>query len=224
MSSAKTVGVVLAGSGVYDGSEIHEAVVTLLALDRAKVKIEIMAPDVPQMHVINHLAGQPAAGAIRNVLTEAARIARGSIKDIAQIKAKMLDALIFPGGFGLAKNLCDYAVKGAGCTVNTEVTRLIKEMHSAGKPLGFICIAPVIAAKVLGNLHPVLTIGNDPQTIADIEKMGGRHQLHLVDEIAEDIVNKIISTPAYMLGPSIAYVSQGIEKLVARILELTDVK
>jgi len=220
MNANKRIGVVLAGSGVFDGSEIHEAVITLLALDRAQAQIIMMAPNVPQMHVIDHQKGQPAAGETRHVLTEAARIARGEVKDIAQITANDLDGLVFPGGYGAAKNLCDFAVKGVDCSVNPEVARLIKEMHAAKKPMGFICIAPVLAAKVLGQLHPELTIGNDAQTAEAIEKMGGKHVTRRVDEIAEDSTHKIISTPAYMLGPSISHVAQGIEKLVARLIKL----
>jgi len=220
MSHHKTIGVALAGSGVQDGSEIHEAVLTLLALDRANVKIEIMAPDVQQRHVINHLSGEQMTNESRNVLREAARIARGKIRNIKTVTEAELDGLIFPGGYGAAKNLCDYALKGINFSVNPDVSRIIKAMHAAQKVQGFICIAPVIAAKVLGEYKPELTIGNDPETAADIEKLGGRHLPRKVDEIAEDKINKLISTPAYMLGPSIAYVAKGIDRLVTRVVEL----
>lgn len=213
----KKVGVVLAGSGVMDGSEIHEATLTLYFLDRAGAEIVCMAPDVEQRDVVNHLKGEPS-NETRNVLVEAARIARGNIKDIKEIKASDLDALIFPGGYGAAKNLCDFAIKGADCTVNPEVERLIKEMHEAGKPMGFICIAPVIAAKVLG---AEVTIGNDKDTAAAIEKMGGKHVVKNVDDIALDEKNNVVSTPAYMLGPTISKVALGIEKLVNKVLELS---
>ncbi|MCD6133333.1 MAG: isoprenoid biosynthesis glyoxalase ElbB [Deltaproteobacteria bacterium] len=213
----KKVGVVLAGSGVMDGSEIHEATLTLYFLDRAGAEIVCMAPDVEQRDVVNHLKGEPS-NETRNVLVEAARIARGNIKDIKEIKASDLDALIFPGGYGAAKNLCDFAIKGADCTVNPEVERLIKEMHEAGKPMGFICIAPVIAAKVLG---AEVTIGNDKDTAAAIEKMGGKHVVRNVDDIAVDEKNNVVSTPAYMLGPTISKVALGIEKLVNKVLELS---
>ena len=147
------VGVVLSGSGVFDGAEIHEATLTLLFLDNAGAEIICMAPNVDQMHVVDHTKGE-ATGEKRNVLVESSRIARGAIKDMKEVKAGDLDALIFPGGFGAAKNLCSFAVNGVDCTVNPEVERLIKEMHAAKKPLGFACIAPVIAAKVLGSLAP----------------------------------------------------------------------
>jgi enhancing lycopene biosynthesis protein 2 len=157
------VGVVLSGCGVYDGSEIHEATLTLLYLDRAGAEIVCMAPDVAQMEVVNHVKGE-SAGEKRNVLQESSRIARGAIKDIKDVKSRDLDALVFPGGFGAAKNLCNFATKGAECSVNPEVERLIKEMHAEKKPIGFECISPVIAARVLGGFNPQLTIGNDKGT------------------------------------------------------------
>lgn len=218
----KKVGVVLSGCGVYDGAEIQEAVITLLALDRAGAQIICMAPEVPQMHVINHLKGEPATGENRNVLIESARIARGEIKNMKSVKAADLDALIFPGGYGAAKNLCTFAVDDANCKVNPEVERLVKEMHGANKPMGFICIAPVIAAKVLGAAHhPQVTIGNDPSTAQAIEQMGGRHLTRKVDEVAIDEENKIATAPAYMLGPTISHVARGIEKCVEAVLKMT---
>jgi len=219
--SDKKVGVVLAGCGVYDGSEIHEAVLTLLALDEAGAQMVIMAPDVEQMHVIDHTKGDVAEGEKRNVLTEAARIARGEIRNIAEVKEEELDALVFPGGYGAAKNLCTFATEGTNCSVNPDVERLVKEMHSAGKPLGFICIAPALGAKILGEHHPTLTTGNDKGTAEAIEAMGGKHVERTVDDIAVDEKNKIVSTPAYMLGPSIAFVAKGIKKCVNKVLELS---
>jgi enhancing lycopene biosynthesis protein 2 len=213
------VGVVLSGCGVFDGAEIHESALTLFFLDRAGAQIICMAPDVDQMDVINHMKGE-AAGEKRNVLVESSRIARGDIKDIKDVKAADLDALVFPGGFGAAKNLCSFAVKGADCTVNADVRRLVKEMHSSKKPIGFICIAPVIAAKVLGSFKPQLTIGNDKDTAEAIEKMGGKHVVSTVDNIVVDQTNKIVTTPAYMLGPTISKVALGIEKLIKEILKM----
>ena len=217
---SKRVGVVLAGCGVFDGAEIHEAVLTLYALDRAGADVTIMAPDVNQMHVIDHGQGAPEDGATRNVLTESARIARGEVVDIATVRADQLDALIFPGGFGAAKNLCTFAVDGPNCTVNGEVDRLVKEMSVAKKPQGFICIAPAIAAKVLGELGLKLTIGNDADTAAGIEALGASHVDFPVDEIVTDDAHLVVSTPAYMLGPSIAHVAKGIDKLVTKVLSL----
>jgi len=213
------VGVVLSGCGVYDGAEIHEATLTLLFLDRAGAEIICMAPNVDQMDVVNHIKGE-ASGEKRNVLVEASRIARGVIKDIKDVKAGDIDVLVFPGGFGAAKNLCNFAVKGADCTVNPGVEKLIKEMHSAKKPIGFICIAPVIAAKVLGSFNPQLTIGNDKGTAEAIEKMGGKHIVSPVENAVVDQKNKIVTTPAYMLGPTISKVALGIEKVINEVLKL----
>ncbi len=216
----KRAGVVLAGCGVYDGAEIHEAVLTLLFLNRAGAEIICLAPDRQQHHVINHLSGQEAPGETRNMLAEGARIARGNIKGMGEISATDLDLLIFPGGYGAAKNLSDFAFKGRDCTVERETERLIKEMHAAAKPQGFICIAPVIAAKVLGAQGPLLTIGSDAQTAAAIEAMGGKHVDCPVDDIVADERNKLVSTPAYMLAQNISEVAIGVEKLVGKVLGL----
>jgi len=213
------VGVVLSGCGVFDGAEIHEATLTLLYLDRAGAEIICMAPNIDQMDVVNHVKGE-AAGEKRNVLVEASRIARGNIKDMKDVKAADLDALIFPGGFGAAKNLCNFAVKGPDCAVHPDIERLIKEMHTAKKPIGFACIAPVIAAKVLGSYAPKLTIGTDEGTAGAVEQMGGKHIKAPVDKVIIDEKNKIITTPAYMLGPTISKVAQGMEKLVEEVLKL----
>ncbi len=216
----KRVGVVLSGCGYLDGAEIQEATLTLLALDRRGAEAFALAPDDPQLDVVDHLTRQAVAGAARNVRAEAARIARGAVADLATAKGAAFDALVFPGGFGAAKNLCSFAADGARMKVNSHVERLIREMHAATKPMGFICIAPVLAAKVLGEWRPTLTIGDDAETAAALEAMGARHQARKVDEIAIDPGLKLVSTPAYMLGPSIAKVAAGIEKLVFAVLDL----
>jgi enhancing lycopene biosynthesis protein 2 len=221
MTAERRVGVVLAGCGFLDGAEIHEATLTLLFLDRKGAKVIAMAPSVEQMHVVDHTRGEAAPGERRSVLAESARIARGKITDIARVKAVDLDALILPGGFGAAKNLCTFAIDGTRMKVNAEVERLVREVRLAGKPLGFICIAPVIAAKVLGEQRPRLTIGSDPDTARAIEAFGASHVECKVDEIVVDEKLKIVSTPAYMLGPTIAPVASGIEKLVSAVLEMT---
>lgn len=216
---AKKTGVLLSGCGVFDGSEIHEAVLTLLFLDRAGAETICMAPDIDQPGVINHLTSQETDEK-RNVLVESARIARGEIKNLKDINASDLDALILPGGFGAAKNLCDFAVKGSDSTVNPEVKKLISGMIDAEKPVGGICIAPATLTSALADRKPEVTIGNDMDTAAAIEKMGGRHIQCNVDEIHVDEKNKIVTTPAYMLGPGIKDIANGIEKLVAKVLEL----
>lgn len=220
MSAGKRVGVVLSGCGFLDGAEIHEACCTLLSLDKAGAVVTCMAPDVAQMHVVDHGAGAPAEGQQRNVLAESARIARGEIVNMATVGAEQLDALIFPGGFGAAKNLSSFAVDGPACSIHADVDRLIKEMHGAGKPIGFICIAPALGAKSLGELGVRLTIGNDPGTAAGLEALGAKHQNCPVDDIVVDARHKVVSTPAYMLGPSIGPVSRGIEKLVETVLSM----
>ncbi|AOV97923.1 isoprenoid biosynthesis protein ElbB [Edwardsiella hoshinae] len=214
----KRVGVVLSGCGVFDGSEIHEAVLTLLALSRAGVQAVCLAPDREQAQVIDHRRGEAVAEQ-RNILVEAARIARGEVQPLDQADASQLDALIVPGGFGAAKNLSSLASEGAECWVDSDLQRLVKQLHQAGKPLGFICIAPALLPKLLG--EPVrVTIGNDAGTVAAIEAMGGQHVACPVDEIVVDAAQRVVTTPAYMLAGSIAEAAQGIDKLVAQVLEM----
>ncbi len=217
---SKKVGVILSGCGVYDGSEIHEAVLTMLALDRRGAEMVLCAPDVAQMHVVNHLTGEVAEGEERNVLVESARIARGEIRDLATVKADELDALILPGGFGAAKNLCDFAVKGADCSVHPEVARLVREVHAQGKPVAAVCIAPALIAKVLGGEAPELTIGTDEATAGALEAMGARHVACPVKEFVVDRERKLVSTPAYMLGQRISEVAEGIDRTVEALLDL----
>ncbi len=214
------VGVLLSGCGFLDGAEIHESVLTLLALDRAGATIICMAPNIDQHHVINHLT-QEATEEKRNVLEESARIARGEIKDLKDVSASDLDALILPGGFGAAKNLSDFAFQGTDATVNPEVKRILEEMIAAGKPVGAICIAPATLTRALSDINPEVTIGNDQGTATAIESMGGQHKTCTVDLIHSDNKNKIVTTPAYMLGPGIKDVAEGIQKLVDRVIELT---
>lgn len=217
----KKVAVVLSGCGVFDGAEIHESVITLLALSRGGADVKSYAPNIPQMHVMDHLKGQPTDEK-RNVLVESARIARGEIKDLAEADIKDFDAVIFPGGFGAAKNLCDFAVKGIVCSVNPVVEKFVTDGLKAGKVMGFICIAPALLAKIAGKsgIHPDVTIGTDKGTAEAVEKMGARHVACQVNEIAVDETNKIVTTPAYMLGQNIGEVAEGIEKLVAKVLEM----
>lgn len=215
------VGVVLSGCGVYDGSEIHESVLTLYFLDKLGATALIMAPDVDQVHVVNHLTGEVSQGEKRNVLAEAARIARGNIKDIKNIRATEIDALIFPGGYGAAKNLCSFAFDGVNCKVNGDVARLTREVYALGKPIGAICIAPAMIAKIFGEATPVeLTIGTDKETADAINVMGGRHVSCTASNIVIDSKNKVVSTPAYMLAGSIREAGEGIEKLVKTVLDM----
>ncbi|WP_145562048.1 isoprenoid biosynthesis glyoxalase ElbB [Yersinia aldovae] len=215
----KTVGVVLSGCGVYDGAEIHESVLTILALDRAGARVLFFAPDKPQLHVINHFNGEVVAQE-RNVLVESARIARGQIAPLCDADSNRLDALIVPGGFGSAKNLSDFAIQGPECVIDPDLVKLTQSMHKSGKPIGFMCISPVMLPKLLGK--PVrLTIGNDPDTIEAIEIMGGEHIICPADDVVVDAKNKVVTTPAYMLAGSISEAAKGIDKLVTKVLDLT---
>jgi len=215
----KTIAVVLAGCGAQDGSEIQEATLTLYFLDKLGANIVCFAPKKPQWHTIDHFTGKVQEEEHRLILQESARICRGEIKDLSQAEVNSLDGLIFPGGFGVAKNLCTYAFEKENCQVDKEVERIILSMHEAGKPQGFICIAPVLAAKVLGKYHPQLTIGNDPSTAKILEQWGARHIISRVDEMVYDPQQKIASTAAYMLGPTISKIALGIEKLAIQIME-----
>jgi enhancing lycopene biosynthesis protein 2 len=207
----KKVGLLLSGCGVNDGAEIHESVIAMLALDRAGVEMELMAPNIDQMHVINHYTGQEM-DEYRNVLVEASRIARGNIKDMAEISGNDIDALIIPGGFGVAKNLCDYAMAGSECSINPDVYRLLSELQLLNKPIGAICIAPVMMAKIFGEqgVSANMTIGFDEATSKDIESMGSVHVECKVSDMVVDEDNNLVSTPAYMEAQSIKEAADGI--------------
>ena len=215
------VGVLLSGSGVQDGSEIHESVLTALFLEKSRAEIVFMAPNIDQMHVMNHYNGQEM-DEFRNVLVESARIARGNIKDLAEIRGEDLDALIIPGGLGVAKNLSDYAMSRSECSINPDVYRLVVEMLISKKPIGAICIAPAMMSKILfeQSLSANLTVGSDATTSKDIEAMGSQHQNCSTREVVIDVKNKIVSTPAYMDAKSISEVAEGIEKLVNEIVSM----
>nr|WP_314876954.1 isoprenoid biosynthesis glyoxalase ElbB [uncultured Pseudomonas sp.] len=215
----KKVAVILSGCGVYDGAEIHESVITLLRLDQRGAQVQCFAPNIPQLHVIDHLTGEQTSET-RNVLVESARIARGQVKDIREADVSEFDALIVPGGFGAAKNLSNFAVEGDKCTVQPDVLALAEAFAQAGKPVGLMCISPALAAKIYGP-GVVCTIGNDTGTSAAVVKMGGTHEECDVHDIVEDTQRKLVSTPAYMLATSISDAASGIYKLVDRVLELT---
>lgn len=213
------VAVVLAGCGVYDGAEINEAVLTLLSLEQQGASYQCFAPDIEQMHVINHLTGEPEAGERRNVLVEAARIARGNIKELAEADVGDFDALLVPGGFGAAKNLCNFAVAGAGMEVLPQFLQLAQAFHEAGKPIGLVCIAPVMAAAICG-AGTQCTIGSDAETAAAIETMGAQHLACPVSEARVDTANKLVTTPAYMLAGSVSEAYSGISECVKEVLAL----
>ena len=216
------VGVVLSGCGHQDGSEIHEAVFTLHAIEKAGAEAIIMAPDMDQFHVINHLNGNEELSESRNILVESARIARGKVVDVASVSGHQLDALIFPGGTGMAKNIFDYSMAGINCTVISDVQRLVVEILEADKPLGAICIAPVMIAKVLEYLGRTGTVtgGFNVEINNDIRAMGINAVEVGAEEIVVDKENKLVTTPAYVEAKSMNESFTGIEKLVNKVLEL----
>lgn len=213
---SKRIAVVLSGCGFMDGAEIHESVLTLLHLHEQNLTPHCFAPDKNQTKVVNHKTEQEE-NTPRNILTESARIARGQISPLSELKASDFDALVFPGGFGAALNLCDFAIKGPDCAVDADAERVIQEFYQAKKPIGAICIAPALIARVLGSQGVSLTIGHDEGTAQAIESLGAKHQNKKVDEIAVDDAHKIVSTPAYMLGQNPAEVGKGIKALIQKI-------
>lgn len=209
--------VILSGCGVFDGSEIHEATLTLYAISKNGGEYEIFAPNIDQHHVINHITGQEMAEK-RNVLVESARIARGNIKALSNFNSGDFDAVIFPGGFGAAKNLSDWALKGPDGNVIPEVVNVIKDMVESGKPMGALCISPVLFAKVLKGAK--LTIGSDKSTIDDVKKAGAEHVKTTHGEIVFDKQYKLVTTPCYMLDATIAQIGEGAENVVKAIMEM----
>ncbi|MBV7263567.1 isoprenoid biosynthesis glyoxalase ElbB [Photobacterium sp. WH77] len=214
----KKVAVILSGSGVFDGSEIHEAVLALYAIEQAGASWHCFAPNVDQHHVINHITGEPM-NETRNVLIEAARIARGQIQDVAELSARDFDALLLPGGFGAAKNLSDFAIKGASCQIHPEVKRACQEFARAQKPAAYLCIAPVLIPQIYGK-GAKGTIGHEKEVASAFRAMGGDHIDCPVDEFVLDQERCLLSTPAYMLAGSISEAASGINKLVQQLVKM----
>lgn len=216
----KKVAVLLSGCGVFDGSEIHESVMVLLALDRAGAQAVCTAPDIVQKDVIDHYNRRPVKTETRSLLIEAARIARGNITPITQLSVESIDAVILPGGMGVVKSLSNFAFSDDDVTVEPGVANFLTSVHKAGKPMGFICIAPSIAARLFGPEHVEFTIGTDEARGKSLEKWGAKHINCSVTDIVVDKRLKIVSTPAYMLAKRISEVEQGVSKLVQAVLEL----
>ncbi|MDA0119724.1 isoprenoid biosynthesis glyoxalase ElbB [Vibrio sp. T11.5] len=214
----KKIAVILSGSGVFDGAEIHESVLALHAIEKQGASWHCFAPNIEQLHVINHVTGEEMAET-RNVLTEAARIARGNIEDVAKLNAEEFDALLLPGGFGAAKNLTDFAVNGAECSINTHVASACRAFAHARKPAGYLCIAPAIIPMIYAN-GVKGTIGNDEATASAFNALGGEHIACEVDDIVFDEEHKVLSTPAYMLAGNISQAASGIEKLVSKLVDI----
>jgi len=211
--------VVLSGCGVYDGSEIHEAVACLHAIEKHGGQAVCLAPD-KDLRVVNHRTGEET-GETRNVLTEAARIARGNIQDIAKAGGGAFDAVVLPGGFGAAKNLCDFATRGPDCVVDEATARFLKEAHGAGRPIGFACISPALAARVFGDsLKPTLTIGNDAGVAGAIVQMGATHEDAPPDGVVIDEPNRIVSTPCYMYDSDVTTVFTGCDRMVGEVARM----
>lgn len=214
----KKIAIVLAGNGVFDGAEIHEATLTMLAIVQQGAAYQCFAPDMEQAHVINHATGEEMDEK-RNVLTEAARIARGDIKPLNEYNAADYDAIVFPGGFGAAKNLCSFAFDGTDCKINPDVEKALKDTANAEKPIGALCISPVLIAKVLGDVQ--LTIGQDVGTANAVESMGATHVKTSHGEIIFDEKHKVVTSPCYMLDANIVQIAEGATNTIAKILELT---
>jgi len=217
MANLKKIAVILSGCGVYDGTEIHEATLTLYAIVKHGAVYDVFAPDIDQHHVINHLSGEEMKQQ-RNVLVESARIARGKISPLSKFKSNDCDAVIFPGGFGAAKNLSTFAFDGVNLKVLPEVEKVIRDMVQAGKPIGALCISPVILAKILKNVE--LTIGQDQGTADAIEKLGARHIKTGHGEVVVDKKYKVVTTPCYMLDANIVQIAEGAENVVKAIFEM----
>jgi enhancing lycopene biosynthesis protein 2 len=218
----KKIAVILSGCGVFDGSEIHEACAALLALHRRGAEAICCAPTGAQMHVFNHQTGEPAEGQNRDIREESARIARGPIAALGDVDLGKISAVLLPGGFGAAKNLCDFAVAGADCRVDEQVETFLRAARAAGKPIGAMCIAPVILAKLFGADRPRLTIGKDAGTAKAITEMGARHVDCEVTDCVVDADQRIVTTPAYMLAENIGEVFDGAPKFVDSLLALCE--
>ncbi|MDR2410011.1 MAG: isoprenoid biosynthesis glyoxalase ElbB [Bacteroidales bacterium] len=212
----KKFAIIIGGCGHRDGSEIHETTMTMLAIEKHKCMYELFAPDRDQYHVINHLTGAEMAET-RNLLVEAARIGRGKIKCLDDFRANDFDAVIFPGGFGVAKNFFNYAYKGIKATVDEDIIQVINDIKALDKPIGALCIAPVLLAKVLNNI--TVTIGNDDATAHDIVQMGSHNINTSVGEVISDKINKIFTTPAYMLDATIMDIAEGADNLISTMLD-----
>ncbi|WP_281647024.1 isoprenoid biosynthesis glyoxalase ElbB [Parendozoicomonas sp. Alg238-R29] len=215
----KKVAIILSGCGVYDGSEIYESVLTLLRLDQNGASYQCFAPDADQHHVVNHISGEEMADT-RNMLVEAARLARGNIKMLSELTADQYDALIIPGGFGAAKNLCNFAFQGKDVAVRDDVKTAVQSFKAVSKPVGLMCIAPVMSAKIFGE-GVQCTIGNDQDTASAIEETGAVHKECPVHDVVVDKDHKLVTTPAYMLAGSISEAASGIFRLVDTVLEMS---
>ena len=215
---SQNIAVVLSGCGVFDGAEINEVVLTLLHLEKNDASYQCFAPDQAQHHVVNHITGEEMPES-RNVLIESARIVRGNIKPLSECVANDFDALIIPGGFGVAKNLSDFAFNGTNMTVNSQLLNLAKDFKDAHKPAGYMCIAPALCSHIYGE-GVKATIGTDEDTASALNAMGAQHCSVQVGDIVIDEQHKLVTTPAYMLAENIVQAESGIARLVSEVLKL----
>lgn len=213
------IAILLSGCGVYDGSEIHESVLTMLELERWGIKYQCFAPDIMQMHVVDHLTGEVDNNAKRRVLVESARISRGNILACDKLNIDEFDALVIPGGFGAAKNLCNFAINGSEHEIESQVKDFICHFSESKKTIGFMCISPVMIPKIFGE-NAIGTIGADLETATAFNQMGGVHQKAAVDEVVVDEVNNIVSTPAYMLAENISQAHSSIAALIKQVAKM----
>ena len=211
----KKFAIILAGCGVYDGAEIHEAVMTLYAVVKNGAEYQVFAPDIAQHHVVNHLTGA-VMPETRNVLVESARIARGKILPLSDLHMRDYDAVIFPGGFGVAKNLCSFALEGENCEVHPQVTEVIRQAVSLRKPIGALCISPVLLAKMIDGVE--ITIGEDKGTAAAVEKMGAKHVKTTHGQVVTDSKHKVFTTPCYMLDATVLDIAEGADNIVKAMI------
>ena len=218
-----TIGVLLSGCGNRDGSEIHEATLTLAAIDRLGHSYVCVAPHKQQAWVFNHYEKAPSRDEQRNVIFEAARIARGEVREASTVSMDELAALILPGGAGAVRNLTDFAEKGTACGIDPQVERLLKEALAQRKPIGALCIAPVVVARAFRGAPGVkvkLTIGADPETARAIEAFGAVHEPRGAREICADVTYRVVSTPCYMLATRISEVEEGVNRLVEEVVAM----
>jgi len=211
----KKLAIILAGCGVYDGAEIHESVMTMYAVTKNGAEYQLFAPDIAQHHVVNHLTGAEMAET-RNVLIESARIARGNIRPLSDLDLREFDALVFPGGFGVAKNLCSYAFEGADCTVNPDIIHIIREAVSLRKPIGALCISPVLLARIMGDV--TITVGPDEGDAENVKAMGAKHIATSHGDVIVDRNYRLYSTPCYQLGSTIVQIAEGTDNIIKAML------
>jgi enhancing lycopene biosynthesis protein 2 len=214
----KKIAVILAGAGYLDGAEITETTSTLIHLSKEGADYQVFAPNV-DLKVVDHMTGKET-GETRNVLSESARISRGNVQDLNELNPNNFDAVVMPGGYGVAKNLSTFAYEGPSGKINPKLNEVLNSFFEQSKPIGAICISPAVVSQALGDKNPVLTIGNDTDTAQAIEKLGGTHEECVVTDYISDRENKILSTPAYMYDAKPHEVFEGIGKLVKELVEM----